>query len=178
VDEQMHDGALPAAVIAAAVIAFVGYASQQGSSHAVDFAVTGSGAVAVPASDLRVPPGWQRRAAPGSVLLVDVSWQAGESIGGGTYAVLVAAPDRWTHLGCRPECDWVTDEDLRRLGNHLPWTPYRLAAAVEAEESGDVTVAFRSPRGVARMPAGFAPTAVLVQTNGDDVLGVEPVPLS
>jgi hypothetical protein len=174
----MHDGALPAAVIAAAVLAFVGYASMQGSSHAVDFAVTGSGSAVVPAGDPLVPPQWQQRAGPGPVLLVDVSWQAGESIGGGSYAVLVGPPGGWRHLGCRPECEWVTDEDLRRLGRHLPWAPYRLAATVDAEESGDLTVAFGSPRGARRPPAGFAPTAVLVQTNGDDVLGVEPVPLS
>jgi hypothetical protein len=160
------------------VIAFVGYASLQGSSHAVDFAVTGSGDAVVPAGDPLVPPAWQRRAGPGPVMLVDVSWQAGESIGGGGYAVLVTTPEGWTHLGCRPACDWITDEDLRRLGRRLPRAPYRLAPAVDAEESGDLTVAFRSPPGISGPSPGFTPTAVLVQTNGDDVLGVEPVPLS
>ena len=38
-------------------------------------------------------------------------------------------------------------------------------------------VAFRSPPGTTGVPADYAPVGWLVQTNGDDVLGVAQIPL-
>jgi hypothetical protein len=49
----MREGALPAAVVAAAVIAFVAYISFQGASHAVDYAVTSSDASLLAADSAR-----------------------------------------------------------------------------------------------------------------------------
>jgi hypothetical protein len=173
----MREGVLPAAVIALAVIAFVGYLSFQGSTHAVEFAVTSSEASIVSSQAPPVGPQWQRRARSGRVMLVEVSWQASESISAGSYAVVVTTPHRWRHLGCRPECEWTAGEGLREYGRQLARRPYRLAATFEAEETGRVRVAFRSPRGSSEVPAGFAPVGWLVQTNGDDVLGAEQIPL-
>ncbi|HWL97124.1 MAG TPA: hypothetical protein VNP20_07240 [Nocardioidaceae bacterium] len=174
----MRDGMLPAAVITAAVIAFVAYLSFQGSAHAVDFAVTSSEVAVVPADDPQLPQQWQQRAQSSAVMAVDVSWQAGESIAAGSYAVMVTTPQGWRHLGCRPVCEWTSEEGLQQFARRVPRTPYPLAATFEAEEAGDVRVAFRSPRGATRVDPGFAPTAWLVQTNGDDVLGARPVPLT
>jgi hypothetical protein len=173
----MRDGMLPAAVIAAAVVTFVAYLSFQGSSHAVDFAVTSSDLSLVPAADPAVHESWQRRAQGRHVMLVDVSWAADEAIGAGSYSVLVTTPGGWRHLGCRPECEWSDDEELREFADRLPRPPYRLAATYEAEEVGRARLGFRSP-GSAPAPSDFVPTALLVQTNGDDVLGAEPIPLS
>jgi hypothetical protein len=172
----MRDGMMPAAVVAAAVVAFVAYLSFQGSSHAVDFAVTSSDYAVVPAEGQGLRQHWQRRAG-GDVLVVDVSWAADEPIGAGLYAVLVTMPDGWRHLGCAPECEWSGDEGLREFGERLPRPPYRLAATYEAEELGHARLAFYSPPR-ASAPSEFVPTALLVQTNGDDVLGAEPIPLS
>jgi hypothetical protein len=180
----MRDGALPAVVIALAVIAYMGYLSFQGASHAVTFAVTGSDVAVVPAQGPAVPQRWQRRAGSGQVLLVDVSWTANEAIGAGSYAVMVTTPAGWRHLGCRPECEWSGGEGLREFGRQLPQQPYPLAATFEAEETGVVRVAFRSPRGssgtggAGSVPSDYVPIAWLVQTNGDDVLGAEQVPLT
>jgi hypothetical protein len=174
----MRDGMLPAAVITATVIAFVAYLSFQGSAHAVDFAVTSSDVVVVPADDPQLPQQWQQRAQSSAVMAVDVSWQAGESIAAGSYAVMVTTPPGWRHLGCRPVCEWTVEEGLQQFARRVPREPYRLAATFEAEEAGEVRVAFRSPRGATRVDPGFAPTAWLVQTNGDDVLGARPVPLT
>lgn len=173
-----REGAFPAAVIAAAVIAFVAYLSFQGASHAVDFAVTSSDVSVMPADDERLGPQWQRAARSSRVMVVDVAWQAGDSIPAGSYAVMVTTPPGWRHLGCRPECEWSDDEGLREFGRRLPRTPYPLAATFEAEELGSVRVAFRSPRGVDGTADGLTPSAWLVQTNGDDVLGAESIPLS
>ena len=173
----MRDGTLPAAVVAAAVIAFVVHLSFQGSSHAVDFAVTSSELTWTSAGDGSVRESWQRRARGGHIMLVDVAWAADEPIGAGSYAVLVTAPAGWRHLGCLPECEWSDDEGLREFGQRLPRPPYRLAATYQAEEAGSARLAFRSPPHVPG-PSDFVPTALLVQTNGDDVLGAEPIPLS
>jgi hypothetical protein len=168
----MRDGVLPAAVVAVAVIAFMAYIAFQGSP-AVQFAVTGSNLAVVPADATRLA-----RPGRGQVMLVDVSWQAGDSVGAGSYAVVVDAPRGWRHAGCRPECEWIDGEGLRAFGRRLDRRPYRLAAAFEAEQSGAVRVAFRSPRTVSGLPTGFLPTAWLVQMSGSDVLGAEQVPLS
>jgi hypothetical protein len=177
-DEQVPDGAVPAAVIAAAVIAFVAYLSFQGSSHAVDYAVTTSG-VSVAAADAPVVQAqWPRRAGPGQVLVLHVGWAAGEEIGPGSYAVLATVPPGWRHLGCVPECEWTNAEGVAEFARRLPRTPYRLAAAFEAEETGNVRVAFGSSPGGEEVTGDFVPTAWLVQTNGDDVLGAEQIPLS
>ncbi len=50
-------------------------------------------------------------------------------------------------------------------------------ASVEAEQRGSVRVAFRSPPDASAVPTGYAPVGWLVQTNGDDVLGVAQIPL-
>jgi hypothetical protein len=176
-EQPMRDGMLPAAVVAATVITFVGYLSFQGASHAVDFAVTSSDLSIVPAADHGVQESWQRRAAGGQVMLVDVTWAADEAISAGSYAVMVKIPHGWRHLGCRPECEWSDDEELREFAGHLPRAPYRLAATYEAEEVGRARLAFHSSTR-APAPSEFVPTALLVQTNGDDVLGAEPIPLS
>jgi hypothetical protein len=171
----MREGVLPASVVAGALVAFVAYISFQGSSHAVEYAVTSSDVAIVPASAPDIGRQWQARAAPGQVMVVEVDWHASESIASGSYAVMVAPPQGWRQLGCRPECEWTDDQGLSELGNQLPRTPYPLAATFEAEESGAVRVAFRSEgRGV---PRGYVPVGWLVQTNGDDVLGVEQIPL-
>lgn len=174
----MRDGALPAAVIAAAVIAFVGYVSFQGASHSVDFAVTGSDLAVVPATDALLPPPWQERARDSTVMVIDVSWQAGEAISAGSYAVMVNTPPGWQPLGCRPVCEWSDDEGLREFAHRLPRRPNPVAATFEAEETGAVQVAFRSPGDEAAPADAPAPAAWLVQTNGDDVLGAERIPLS
>lgn len=176
-DDRTRDGALPAAVIATALVAFMAYVSFQGSSHAVEFAVTASDVAVVSADDQRVNRQWRRRDASSRVMLVDVAWQASESITAGSYAVMVTAPDGWRHLGCRPECEWTDGQGLSEFRRQLPRSPYRLGAAFAAEETGHVRVAFGSPRGATQPPA-FVPVAWLVQTNGDDVLGAEQVPLS
>ncbi len=173
----MRDGALPAAVIAVAVIAFVAYLSFQGSSHAVAFAVTSSEVTVLSADGPTLRDRWQRRARPGQVMLVDVSWTADDSIGAGSYAVMVTTPPGWRHLGCRPACEWSASEGLAEFAGRLPRPPYRLAATFEAEETGDVRVAFRSPPGSHVTPADYVPIAWLVQTDGDDVLGAEQIPL-
>lgn len=173
----MRDGVLPAAVVAVTVITFVAYLSFQGASHAVDFAVTSSNMSLVRAGDPVVHEPWQRRAQGSQVMLVDVTWAADEAIGAGSYAVMVSTPSGWKHVGCLPECEWSGDEGLREFGDQLPRPPYRLAATYEAEEVGRAQLAFRSPPG-APAPTDFVPTALLVQTNGDDVLGAEPIPLS
>lgn len=174
--QQRQDGALPAAIIAAAVIAFVAYVSFQGSSHAVDFAVTDSDVEVVPGGSPRLPGGWQRRAGSGHVMLLDVSWQAGDSIPAGSYAVLVSAPPGWLHLGCRPACEWVVDEGLRQFGRRLPRPPYPLAATFDAEQFGHATVAYRLPP-AQEPPEELSVAAWLLQTSGDDVLGAEQITL-
>jgi hypothetical protein len=171
----MRDGALPAAVVAAAVIAFVAYISFQGASHAVDYAVTSSAASVLPADSARLPAGWRRDDA--EVMVVEVSWHAGEDIASGSYAVLVAPPAGWRRAGCVPECEWTDAQGLSELRQRLARKPYPLAATFEAEQSGAVRVAFRSPPGTTAVPADYAPVGWLVQTNGDDVLGVAQIPL-
>ncbi len=173
----MREGVLPATVVATALVAFVAYISFQGSSHAVEFAVTSSDVAVVPADAARLDPQWRQRAGTGRVMLVEVSWHASESIAAGSYAVMVATPPRWRHLGCRPECEWTDGQGLSELGDQLPRTPYRLAATFEAEETGAARVAFGSTLEAAGMPRGYLPVGWLVQTNGDDVLGVEQIPL-
>ena len=174
--ERVRDGVLPATVVATALAAFVAYISFQGSSHAVEFAVTSADASVARADAGRLPRQWQQRVG-GRVMVVDVSWHASESIASGSYAVMVTTPAGWRHLGCRPECEWTDGQGLSELRDQLPRTPYRLAATFEAEETGAVRVAYRSPGAVAGMPPRFAPVGWLAQTNGDDVLGVEQIPL-
>jgi hypothetical protein len=171
----MRDGALPAAVVAAAVSAFVAYISFQGASHAVDYAVTSSAASVMPAESTRLPSPW--RHGDGQVMVVEVSWHAGEAIAAGSYAVMVATPPGWHRAGCLPECEWTDAEGLSELRERLVREPYPLAAAFEADESGAVRIAFRSPPGATAIPGGYAPVGWLVQTNGDDVLGVAQIPL-
>jgi hypothetical protein len=171
----MRDGVLPAAVVAAAVIAFVAYISFQGASHAVDYAVTSSDASVLPAGSSQLPVQW--RHGVGQVMVVDVSWHAGEAIASGSYAVMVAPPPGWRRVGCLPECEWTDAEGLSEFSDRLARRPYPLAAAFEAEENGAVEVAFRSPSGTTGVPAGYAPVGWLVQTNGDDVLGAAQIPL-
>jgi hypothetical protein len=173
--EHMRDGALPAAVVAAAVIAFVAYISFQGASHAVDYAVTSSGASVLATDSPRVPSGWGHSG--GHVLVVQVSWHAGEDIAAGSYAVMVAPPTGWRRAGCLPECEWTDAEGLSEFRRRLAGRPYPLAATFEAEENGAVRVAFSSPPGSPGVPAGYAPVGWLVQTNGDDVLGAAQIPL-
>jgi hypothetical protein len=175
--EKMRDGVLPAAVVAAAVIAFVAYVSFQGASHAVEFAVTSSDVSLISADSSATARPWRARGGSGDVMVVQVTWQASESIGSGSYAVMVATPRGWRHLGCRPECEWTDAEGLSEFGDELVRRPYPLAATFEAEEAGHVRVAFRSPPGVSGVPHGFVPVGWLVQTNGDDVLGAEQIPL-
>jgi hypothetical protein len=175
--ERMRDGVLPATVVVTALAAFVGYISFQGSSHAVEFAVTSSDMSVLPADAARLDQQWRQPGGQPQVMVVEVSWHASESIAAGSYAVMVATPPRWRHLGCRPECEWTDGQGLSELGDQLPRTPYPLAATFEAEETGAVRVAYRSPRAVTGAPRGFAPVGWLVQTNGDDVLGVEQIPL-
>ncbi|MGH3356123.1 MAG: hypothetical protein ACRDOJ_09505 [Nocardioidaceae bacterium] len=174
----MREGTVPALIIAAAVIAFVAYVSFEGSSHAVDFAVTGSDASIVGADDPTVGPGWRQPAQPGPVMLVGIAWQAEESIPGGSYTALVTTPPGWRHLGCRPECEWVAEDELTKFARSLPRSTYRLGASFDAEESGNVTLGFRPPRGTRTAPRTFVPTAWLVQTNGDDILGIDQIPLT
>ena len=171
----MRDGALPAAVVAGAVIAFVAYISFQGASHAVDYAVTSSAATVLPPDSRRLPADW--RHGPGQVMVVEVSWQAGEDIASGSYAVMFAPPEGWQRAGCVPECEWTDAQGLSELRQRLVRKPYPLAATFEAEQSGAVRVAFRSPKETPTVPAGYAPIGWLVQTNGDDVLGVAQIPL-
>jgi hypothetical protein len=174
----MRDGMFPAAVITTAVVAFVAYLSFQGASHAVDYAVTSAQVAFVGPDDPRLTARWQERAGSSTVMAVDVTWTAGESIAAGSYAVMVTTPKGWRHLGCRPACHWTAGQGLHEFARRVPRAPYPLAATFEAEEAGHVRVAFRSPRGVTQPPPAFAPTAWLVQTNGDDVLGARPVPLT
>lgn len=176
--DLMREGTLPAAVIAAAVIAFVAYLSFQGSSHAVDYAVTSSRVAVVGATDDLLLDRWRRRLPDGGqAVVVDVAWQAGENLGAGSYAVLTTVPPGWRRLGCVPECQWSSEEGLRQFGRRLPRRPFPLAATFDADETGHVRVAFRPPRGSRpTAPPGFAPVAWLVQTNGDDVLGSQQVP--
>jgi hypothetical protein len=174
--QRVRDGVLPAIVVATALAAFVAYISFQGSSHAVEFAVTSSDVSVAPADARRLPRQW-RQPAGRRVMVVEVSWHASESIASGSYAVMVATPAGWRHLGCRPECDWTDGQGLSELGDQLPRTPYPLAATFEAEETGAARVAYRSTGAVTGMPPRFAPVGWLVQTNGDDVLGVEQIPL-
>ena len=111
----MRAGALPAAVVAAAVIAFVAYISFRGASHAVDYAVTSSAASVVPADSRQLPAGW--RHADGQVMVVEVSWHAGDHIAAGSYAVMVAPPRGWRRGGCVPECEWT---DAQGLSSAVP----------------------------------------------------------
>jgi hypothetical protein len=174
----VREGTVPAIVIGAAMVGFILYVTFQGSTHAVDYAVTGSDVVVVDADSARVPPRWQRRAQPGLVMRVDVAWQASDSLAGGSYALVVTTPPDWRHLGCRPECEWSAEEGLRRFAQTLPRATYPLAATVDAEETGRLRLGFRSPHGVRDLPTGFVPAAWLVQISGDDVLGIEQVPLT
>jgi hypothetical protein len=176
-DEQVP--VVPAAVVAAAVIAFVAYLSFQGASHAVEFAVTASDVTVRPATEGRDPrSSWPRRARLGQTLVLRVGWTAGEAIGAGSYAVVVSLPSGWRHVGCLPECEWTDGEGVAEFARQLPRPTYPLAAAFEAEESGTVRVAYAATRSGERLSGDFVPTAWLVQTNGDDVLGAEPIPLS
>ncbi|MGH3366401.1 MAG: hypothetical protein ACRDOY_04295 [Nocardioidaceae bacterium] len=175
---RIRTDTIPAAVIAAAVVAFVAYSSLEGSSRAVDFAVTGAQARIVPADSSRVPARWEHRAPSARMLLVNVSWAAVDDIGGGSYVVLVTTPRGWVHLGCRPECEWSDDEPVRNYARSLPLATYRLGAAFSAEQTGRVRLGFRLPRGAPHAGRSFVPTAWLVQTDGDDVLGAEQIPLS
>src|ERR1044072_7742770 len=77
---------------------------------------------------------------------------AGADIASGSYAVLVAPPAGWRRAGCVPECEWTDAQGLSELRQRLARKPYPLAATFEAEQSGAVRVAFRSPPGTPALP--------------------------
>lgn len=152
------------------VVGFVGYLWFQGRSHTVEYAVTRGDIAIVSTSDARVPPSLREDAPRDRMLLVEAAWQAAESIEGGSYYVLVAAPRGWRSHACEPECDWATTPDLTRYAQALPLDTYRVAARFDADEMGRVTVAFVPGRTGTERDPQTEPAAWLVQTDGDNVL--------
>lgn len=170
--ERGRDLAVPS-FVTLAVIGFVGYLWFQGRAHTVEFAVTRGDVAFVETSDLRVPESLSSQAPSDQMLLVEASWEAAESIEGGSYYVLVAAPPGWRNLACEPECDWGTTADLERYAGALPVETFRLAAQFDADELGRVQVAFVPGNGSAERDRSVEPAAWLVQTDGDNVLQAE-----
>lgn len=153
-----------------AVIGFVGYLTFQGRAQTVPFAVTRGEVEFVETSDPRLPETLSAEAPSDQLLLVEASWEAADSIMGGSYFVLVAAPPGWRNHACEPECDWATTPDLEQYASALPVATFRLGAKFDAEESGQVMVALvPGDRNALRDPA-VDPAAWLVQTDGDNVL--------
>jgi len=160
----------PPLVVAAVVIAFVGYLWFQGRAHTVEYVVTSGRVAYVEASSPTVPDSLREDAPADQMLMVDVTWEAEDAIAGGSYYVLVSTPPGWENYACEPECEWASTPDLERYAKELPLSTYPVGAKFAAEESGRVRVAFVPTSVDTEGQPAFQPAAWLVQTDGANVL--------
>lgn len=157
-------------LVSLAVIAFVGYLWFQGRAQTSEFVVTSAHLGFMAADDARLASSLRENAPAERLMVVDVSWQAEDAIDGGSYYVLVAAPNDWTNYACEPSCDWGTTPDLQSFASALPRATFAEGAQFDAEETGHVQVAFAPLSSASEVDPEFEPAAWLVQTDGQNVL--------
>lgn len=157
-------------LVAVAVTLFVGYLWFQGRAQTSEFAVTSAHLGFMSADDARLAESLRENAPAEQLMVVDVSWEAADAIDGGSYYVLVAAPNDWTNYACDPSCDWSSTPDLQQFAGALPRATFPEGAQFDAEETGHVQVAFAPLSSASEVDPEFEPAAWLVQTDGANVL--------